>query len=126
MMKRNKAQASWHGGHVDACQEKIARGLADTIVWRSIDDLQPFPRNPRRHPESQIVALMKSIKQVWTNPILIDETRTILAGHARFEAAKRLGMKEVPTVTIAGLSKGEKKTILICRQPPSRTRGLGF
>jgi DNA modification methylase len=75
--------------------------------------LRSFPGNPRRHPESQIAALMKSIKQVWTNPIVIDETRTILAGHGRLEAAKRLGMKEVPTVTVSGLGRGEKKAILI-------------
>jgi ParB-like chromosome segregation protein Spo0J len=31
---------------------------------------------------------MKSIRKVWTNPILIDETGTILAGHGRLEAAK--------------------------------------
>jgi hypothetical protein len=56
---------------------------------------------------------MKNIKQVWTNPILIDETGTILAGHARCEAAHRLGMSEVPTITIAGLSESEKRAIVI-------------
>jgi ParB-like chromosome segregation protein Spo0J len=56
---------------------------------------------------------MKSIRKVWTIPILIDETGMILAGHGRLEAAKRLGMSEVPTVTIAGLSPGEKRAILI-------------
>ena len=43
---------------------------------------------------------MKKIKQIWTNPILIDETRVILAGHARCKAAERLGMSQVPTITI--------------------------
>jgi DNA modification methylase len=75
--------------------------------------LKPFPGNPRRHPESQIAGLMKSIRKVWTNPILIDESAMILAGHGRIEAAKRLGMSEVPTVTITGLSPGEKRAILI-------------
>lgn len=46
-------------------------------------------------------------------PILIDETRTILAGHARLEAAKRLGRSEVPTLTIAGLSAAEKRAVVI-------------
>jgi hypothetical protein len=44
---------------------------------------------------------------------LIDEAGTILAGHGRVEAAKRLGMTEVPTVTIGGLSPAEKRAILI-------------
>jgi DNA modification methylase len=56
---------------------------------------------------------MRSIEQFWTNPILIDETGTILAGHGRWEAAKRLGRTEVPTLTIAGLSVAEKRAVVI-------------
>ena len=89
------------------------RGLKDKIVWLAIGDLKPFPGNPRRHPEDQIARLMRSIQRVWTNPILIDETGTILAGHARLEAAKRLGLTEVPTLTIAGLSAAEKRATVV-------------
>src|SRR5947208_10577490 len=89
------------------------RGLRDKIGWVAINDLQPFPGNPRRHPEHQIARLMQSIERVWTNPILIDETRTILAGHARLEAAMRLGFTEVPTLTITGLSAAEKRAVAI-------------
>jgi ParB-like nuclease domain len=89
------------------------RGLKDKIAWVAIGDLKPFPGNPRRHPEDQIARLMRSIERVWTNPILIDETRTILAGHARLEAAKGLGRSEVPTLTIAGLSDAEKRAVVI-------------
>ena len=77
----------------------LRRGLAKQIVWRSISSLKPFPKNPRRHPEAQMVALMKSIRRFWTIPILIDEAGTILAGHLRWEAGKRLNMTEVPTMT---------------------------
>jgi hypothetical protein len=70
------------------------RGMAERIVFLPIGQLRPFPNNPRRHPQSQIASLMKSIKRVWTNPILIDETGTVLAGHGRLEAANRLGMTE--------------------------------
>jgi len=77
----------------------------DRVVWLPIGALREFPDNPRRHPESQIARLMKSIGRFWTNPILIDETGTILAGHGRWEAARRLGMTEVPTVTISGLNR---------------------
>jgi hypothetical protein len=89
------------------------RGLKDRIAWLPVGDLKPFPGNPRRHPEAQIARLMRSIKRVWTNPILIDEAGTILAGHGRLKAAKRLGRIEVPTLTIAGLSDAEKRTIVI-------------
>ena len=88
-------------------------GLTGKIVWRPLDQLHPFPGNPRRHPERQIAGLMKSIARVWTNPVLIDENRTILAGHARCEAARRLGMAEVPTLTICGLCDGDKRAVVI-------------
>src|SRR5215470_18564781 len=90
-----------------------SRGLTDKVAWVAIGDLKPFPGNPRQHPEAQIARLMRSIEQVWTNPILIDETCTILAGHGRWEAAKRLGRTEVPTLTIAGLSAAEKRAVVI-------------
>ena len=90
-----------------------SRGVQDKIGWVAIDDLKPFPGNPRQHPEAQIARLMRSIDRVWTSPILIDETRTILAGHARLEAAERLGRREVPTLTIAGLSAAEKRAVVI-------------
>src|SRR6266536_1609437 len=89
------------------------RGLSEHVVWQPIGELSPFPGNPRRHPEAQIARLMKSVERVWTNPLLIDEGGTILAGHGRLEAAKRLGMTEVPTVTITGLSESEKRAVVI-------------
>jgi len=89
------------------------RGLQNHIVRRPTEELKNFPSNPRRHPESQIANLMKGIRNVWTNPILVDETNTILAGHGRREAARRLGMREVPTLTIGGLTDAEKRAIVI-------------
>lgn len=89
------------------------RGLTDCVAWRPLRALREFPGNPRRHPEAQISALMKSIRQFWTNPILVDETGTILAGHGRWEAAKRLRMTRVPTVTVSGLSDSEKRAVVI-------------
>jgi hypothetical protein len=90
-----------------------SRGIQDRIVRRATDELKDFPSNPRRHPEAQIANLMKGIQNVWTNPILVDETGTILAGHGRREAARRLGMREVPTITIVGLTDAEKRAIVI-------------
>ncbi len=90
------------------------RGLADRVVGRSPSELKPFPGNPRRHSDAQIARLMKNIRSNgWTIPILIDENGTILAGHARNEAAKRLGMTKVPTMTIFGLRETTKRAIVI-------------
>src|SRR5215471_16088850 len=95
------------------CLSDLRRVLSKQIVWRAIDSLRGFRGNPRRHPEGQIAALMRGISRFWTSPILIDESGTILAGHARWEAAKRLGMPEVPTITVAGLSESEKRAVVI-------------
>jgi DNA modification methylase len=113
MTKLTKAKPARRVTRLAKPQRPLHRGLTERVVWHAIDDLKPFPGNPRRHPESQIAGLMKSIGKVWTNPILIDESAVILAGHGRLEAAKRLGMSEVPTITISGLSPAEKRAILI-------------
>jgi hypothetical protein len=84
-----------------------SRGLADRVVWRAVADLKPYPENPRRHPEAQIASLMKSIRRVWTNPILVDESGTILAGHGRHPQRYPAGHDRVPdqtqTINIAGV-----------------------
>jgi DNA modification methylase len=69
---------------------------------------------------------MKNIKQIWTNPILVDETGVILAGHARCKAAERLGMSQVPTITIAGLSESEKRAIVIADNRLPEQAGWDF
>src|SRR5215471_12639891 len=94
-------------------KRRNSRGLMDHVVWRPVGELKEFPGNPRRHPEGQIAGLMRSIRRFWTNPILVDETGTILAGHGRWEAAKRLGLTEVPTVTVGGPSDAEKRAVVI-------------
>jgi hypothetical protein len=89
MNEHTKFKMARQVGHLANAKKRQPRGLTERIVWRAIGDLKQFPGNPRQHPECQIARLMKSIQRVWTNPILIDETGTILAGHSPLEAAKR-------------------------------------
>jgi ParB-like chromosome segregation protein Spo0J len=49
----------------------------------------------------------------FTNPVLIDEHGTILAGHGRVEAARTLGLVDVPTLCINGMSEAEKRAYVI-------------
>lgn len=63
-----------------------------------IEKLVPNPRNPNQHPQSQIALLAKVIAhQGWRAPIVVS-TRSgfIVAGHGRYEAAKALGLSQVP------------------------------
>ncbi|HEX3944949.1 MAG TPA: DNA methyltransferase [Rhizomicrobium sp.] len=87
--------------------------LAKEVVLQPTASLRPFPGNPRKHPQAQISRLMRVIANGWTNPILIDETNTILCGHGRLEAAKRLGLDRVPTLTVTGLSAAAKRALVI-------------
>jgi hypothetical protein len=69
---------------------------------RKISELTPHPKNPRRHPEDMLKKLGDSIKEFgFTNPVLISEDNTILAGHARTTAAERLGFEEVPCIVLS-------------------------
>lgn len=84
------------------------------IQIRPIVDLNPSPKNPRRHPERQMKLLMKNIERFGlVVPILIDAKGTIIAGHARWEVAKRLGWSEVPTICLDHLSEAEALALTI-------------
>lgn len=76
------------------------------ITYLPIDILKPDPRNSNTHPEKQIEQLRASIREYGLNkPILLkDDDKTIGAGHGIWEAAKLEGLKQVPTITIRGLS----------------------
>jgi ParB-like chromosome segregation protein Spo0J len=68
------------------------------IVVRYLSELKPNTRNARSHSRWQIRQIADSIQAFgFNNPVLIDEDDLIMAGHGRVEAAKLLGLTEVPT-----------------------------
>lgn len=84
------------------------------IQYRSVSSLIPYARNARTHSDEQISRIAASIKEFgWTNPILVDGENGIIAGHGRLAAAQRLGMKEVPTIELSGLSEAQKRAYII-------------
>jgi ParB family transcriptional regulator, chromosome partitioning protein len=84
------------------------------IVTVKLADLTPYKNNARTHTEEQIQRIVESIKEFgWTNPVLIDPKMGVIAGHARLEAAKRIGMEEVPCIVLAGLTEAQKRAYLI-------------
>ena len=61
------------------------------IDYKPTHALSPRARNPRTHSEAQIEQLMRSITHFgFTNPVLVDTNGTLIAGHGRVEAARRL------------------------------------
>ena len=84
------------------------------IVYRSISDLIPNPRNPRRHTDKQIRQLARSIEALRFNvPILVDSNLNVLSGHARILACKYLGLTEVPTICLDHLTPSQAKAFMI-------------
>lgn len=75
-----------------------------------IEGLRLYERNARTHSWAQIREIMKSIEVFgFRNPVLIDEDGVVLAGHGRIEAAKQLGMEEVPTIRLADMSPAQRR-----------------
>lgn len=79
-----------------------------------IESISPYDKNSRKHPEHQITALVSAIKRFgFTQPLIIDENKTVLAGHGRLNAAKQLKLKTVPCRIVKGLSADEKRAYVI-------------
>ena len=71
-------------------------------------------RNARTHSKKQLKQIAESIRTFgFTNPVLIDQTNTILAGHGRVEAAKTLGLETVPCIRIEHMTEAEKRAYVI-------------
>jgi ParB/RepB/Spo0J family partition protein len=85
-----------------------------SVSYLAIAAIQPAQRNPRTHSPAQIAQIARSITAFgWTNPILIDKHARIIAGHRRLAAAQQLGIAEVPTITLAGLSAEQVRALVI-------------
>jgi len=84
------------------------------LKYVSILELHVDPRNPRQHKRAQIEAIANSIKAFGFNaPILTDKYGNIVAGHGRYEAAKLLGLTEVPVVCLDDLTDPQARAFMI-------------
>lgn len=84
------------------------------VIYKNIDDLIPYVNNTRTHSKEQVNQIASSIKEFgFTNPVLIDEQGGLIAGHGRVMGAKKLGLKEVPTITLNNLTEAQKKAYII-------------
>ena len=84
------------------------------ITWRLVEDLIPYARNSRTHSKDQVAQIAASIREFgWTNPILVDGDGTIIAGHGRVMAARKLGEKDVPCIELGHLTEAQKRAYVI-------------
>ena len=60
------------------------------MVYRPVTDLVPYARNARTHDARQLAQIAASMRQWgWTNPVLIEPSGDLIAGHGRVLAAER-------------------------------------
>jgi ParB-like chromosome segregation protein Spo0J len=85
-----------------------------TITYKSPAQLKPRGNNPRTHTKKQIQQIAASIKEFgFINPVLIDGADGIIAGHGRVEAAKLIGMSDVPAVCVDHLTPAQVRAYVI-------------
>lgn len=84
------------------------------IEIRSIDVITPYARNSRTHSDEQVAQIAASIREFgWTTPILIDENGSVICGHGRLLAARKLGQAEVEVIVARGWSDAKKRAYVI-------------
>lgn len=84
------------------------------VSYIPLAELAPYPKNARTHSPEQIAQIAASMGEYgWTNPILVDERNSIIAGHGRALAASSLGMQQVPVIRLQGLTAAQKRGLRI-------------
>ena len=87
---------------------------ADKVERRPVADLIPYARNARTHSDAQVAQIAASVNEWgWTTPVLVDEAGSIIAGHGRVLAARKLGLTDVPVMVASGWSEAQKKAYVL-------------
>lgn len=85
-----------------------------SVRYVPTSSLKPYERNARTHSKAQIRKIAESIRGFgFTNPVLIDDQSTIIAGHGRVQAAKLIGLEQVPTIRLASLTPAQVRAYVI-------------
>src|SRR5260370_28657043 len=102
----------------------VSRNLDPNLV--RVESLKPLGRETRKHPPSQIRKLQASIEQFgFVLPVVIDVDSRVIAGWGLAVAAKRLGLTEVPAVTIADLDDAKLRMLRLAPKRPGAGPGWG-
>ncbi len=90
----------------------MSRRLA--IEHVPVADLKPYSANARVHSPRQVAEIAASISEFgFNNPVLVDRTGTIIAGHGRVAAAKKLGLEVVPVIRLEHLTDAQKRAYIL-------------
>lgn len=101
------------------------RQTMEVKLWK-IRDVKPYEKNPRRN-DSAVDAVAASIQEFgWKQPIVVDRDGIIIAGHTRYKAAKKLGLKDVPVVVADDLSEEQVKAYRLADNKTGELAGWDF
>src|SRR6202163_382233 len=85
-----------------------------SVVYQDASALKPRTTNPRTHSKKQITQIANAIRRFgFINPVLVDDANFMIAGHGRVEGAKEVGLDQVPTVRLSGMSEAEIRAYVI-------------
>lgn len=85
-----------------------------SIELLNIEALIPYARNSRTHSDEQVAQIAASIREFgFTNPVLVDKDNSIIAGHGRVMAARKLGIADVPCIRLEHLTETQKRAYII-------------
>lgn len=89
-----------------------------------IETLIPYARNSRTHSDEQVAQIAASIKEFgFLSPVVVSEDNTILCGHGRVLAARKLGLKKVPCIKENYLTEAQKRAYIIADNKLSLNAG---
>ncbi len=80
----------------------------------AVSDLIPYARNSRTHSEVQVSKIAASIREFgFLNPVIVDGSSGIIAGHGRIMAAQKLGIETVPVIEASHLTDAQRRAYVI-------------
>src|ERR1700676_5075858 len=92
----------------------FSQAMARRIEIWPIEKLIPYARNPRTHSDAQVAQIAASIAEFgFNNPILVDTSSGIIAGHGRLLAARKLQLEQVPIIVLDHLSETQKRAYIL-------------
>ena len=92
-------------------QVKTRKRAADKIISLPIGEIRPYEKNPRKNAKAVKYVKASIEKFGFKQPIIVDSNRVIIAGHTRLEAAKSIGMAEVPCIVADDLTDAQVKAL---------------
>ena len=94
------------------------------IEYVPIDEIKPYEKNAKLHPDFQIEQIAKSIKTFGFNDPVAVWNDEIVEGHGRYLAAKRLGMEMLPIVRLDGLTDEQRKAYTLAHNKITMNTGF--